>query len=77
MEILEKPHAFVKNQMATGSHTPSFTSALLEKGNLTPEEEFNVKWSALSLYTGGADTVNFHSASRIIIDLTHGVHHTH
>ncbi|KAI5123170.1 hypothetical protein M0805_000871 [Coniferiporia weirii] len=55
-ELADKPHAFVKQQIAAGTAAPSYTSALLEKGNLSPEEEFVVKWSAASLYSGGADT---------------------
>ena len=57
-DLCEKPYAFVKNQMACGTNQPSYVSKLLEKGNLSPEEEFVVKWSALSLYGGGADTVS-------------------
>lgn len=56
-ELAEKPHAFVKHQMAAGTNEPSYTATLLEKGSLSPEEEFVVKWSAASLYSGGADTV--------------------
>ena len=56
-ELVEKPHAFVKQQMAAGVHSHSYTSALLEKGSLTSEEEFVIKYSAASLYAGGADTV--------------------
>ncbi|KAH8113547.1 cytochrome P450 [Phellopilus nigrolimitatus] len=55
-ELAEKPHEFVKQQMAAGTAIPSYTSALLEKGDLSPEEDFVVKWSATSLYSGGADT---------------------
>jgi cytochrome P450 len=60
-ELVEKPYAFVKARMASGDATPCYVSALLEKYDkegtgLTPEQEFAVKWSASSLYTGGADT---------------------
>ncbi|KAL1962244.1 hypothetical protein VTN77DRAFT_9900 [Rasamsonia byssochlamydoides] len=54
--VTEKPYAFVKRQMANGRYEPSYVSQLLEQGDLDPEEEFVVKWSAMSLYTGGADT---------------------
>lgn len=57
METSEKPYAFVKHQIAHGKQKPSYTSKLLEEGKLTTEEESVVKWSAFSLYTGGADTV--------------------
>ncbi|OCB90783.1 cytochrome P450 [Sanghuangporus baumii] len=55
-EFTEVPYAFVKRQLALGIHTPSYTSSRLEKGNLTPEDEFIVKWTAMSIYAGGADT---------------------
>ncbi|EJD06297.1 cytochrome P450 oxidoreductase [Fomitiporia mediterranea MF3/22] len=61
-ELVEKPFAFVKMQVASGVAEPSYVSALLEKydkegtGVLTPEQEHAIKWSASSLYTGGADT---------------------
>ncbi|THG92858.1 hypothetical protein EW145_g8562 [Phellinidium pouzarii] len=42
--------------MASGTAIPSYTSSLLESGNLSAEDEFSVKWSAASLYSGGADT---------------------
>ncbi|THG94402.1 hypothetical protein EW145_g8146, partial [Phellinidium pouzarii] len=44
-ELAEKPHAFVKQQMASGTAIPSYTSSLLESGNLSAEDEFSVKWS--------------------------------
>ncbi|EJC98989.1 cytochrome P450 [Fomitiporia mediterranea MF3/22] len=55
-ELTEVPYAFVKQQMAAGTAALSYTSALLEKGNISPDEEFIIKWSAASLYAGGADT---------------------
>jgi hypothetical protein len=43
---------------ASGSAEPSFTSNLLEpETKLTEEAEFDIKWSAASLYSGGSDTV--------------------
>ncbi|KAF9880651.1 cytochrome p450 oxidoreductase [Colletotrichum karsti] len=54
--VTEKPYAFVKHQTAQGKDVTSFVSHLLRDGDLTPEEDFNTKWSAVSLYTGGADT---------------------
>ncbi|EJC98990.1 cytochrome P450 [Fomitiporia mediterranea MF3/22] len=56
LDFTEIPHAFVKQQMAAGIAAPSYTSVLLEKGNLSPDEEFIIKWSAASLFIGGADT---------------------
>ncbi|KAL1860863.1 hypothetical protein Plec18170_001377 [Paecilomyces lecythidis] len=55
-EAAEKPFAFVKDQMARGQNEMSFLSRLLEQGDMTSEESFVVKWSALSLYAAGADT---------------------
>lgn len=49
----------VKQQMAEKRHTPSYVSESYENlesfGNR--QEEAIIKWSAGSLYTGGADTV--------------------
>ncbi|EGN99071.1 hypothetical protein SERLA73DRAFT_181862 [Serpula lacrymans var. lacrymans S7.3] len=42
--------------MAAGVAPSSFVSNLLEESNLTAHEEHVIKWSAASLYSGGADT---------------------
>lgn len=42
---------------AAGIAPKSFTSDLLQGRILSAEEDHIVKWSALSLYSGGADTV--------------------
>ncbi|KAF8810286.1 cytochrome P450 [Phlegmacium glaucopus] len=55
-KMVEAPHQFVKQQMASGTAEPSFTSRLLEGSHITAEQEHDIKWSALSLYGGGADT---------------------
>ncbi|ESK88635.1 cytochrome p450 [Moniliophthora roreri MCA 2997] len=55
-EMVEQPFQFVKDQVASGTAPVSYTSSLLEEKKLTAEEEFEVKWSAASLYSGGADT---------------------
>ncbi|OCB91350.1 cytochrome P450 oxidoreductase [Sanghuangporus baumii] len=61
-ELVEKPFAFVKMQIANGTAEPSYVASLLEKydkegnGVLSPEQECVIKWSASSLYTGGSDT---------------------
>ncbi|KAF5368055.1 hypothetical protein D9758_004476 [Tetrapyrgos nigripes] len=41
---------------AAGSADMSYTSKLLEGKHLTANDEFDIKWSAASLYSGGADT---------------------
>ncbi|KAH8666067.1 cytochrome P450 [Ilyonectria robusta] len=56
IDVIEKPYAFVKHQMAQGKDDSSFLSRLLESGDDTPQEKFTNKWSAMSLYTAGADT---------------------
>jgi len=47
---------FVKKQMVAGSAEPSFVCDLIEQGDGTADEEFDIKWAAASLYSGGADT---------------------
>ncbi|KAK7427395.1 hypothetical protein QQZ08_006164 [Neonectria magnoliae] len=54
--VTEKPYAFVKDQMVKGKDDSSFLSRLMERGDSSPEEKFTNKWSAMSLYTAGADT---------------------
>ncbi|TDL20089.1 cytochrome P450 [Rickenella mellea] len=54
-DLTDKPHAFVRRQMASGNAIPSYSSALLEM-NPDAEGEFIIKWSAQALYAGGADT---------------------
>ncbi|KAJ2922909.1 hypothetical protein H1R20_g14169, partial [Candolleomyces eurysporus] len=55
--MVDGPHRFVKDQMASGSAEPSFTSNLLgSETKVTEEAEFDIKWSAASLYSGGSDT---------------------
>ncbi|PPQ73581.1 hypothetical protein CVT26_010565 [Gymnopilus dilepis] len=54
--LVEMPHQYVKKQMELGTAKASFTSQLLDSANLTVEEEEDIKWSAASLYSGGADT---------------------
>jgi hypothetical protein len=56
------PYAFVKGQVSRQADNVSFVSKLLlelQQKTKTPtlEEEHIIKWSALSLYTGGSDTV--------------------
>ncbi|KAJ5523658.1 hypothetical protein N7494_010308 [Penicillium frequentans] len=52
------PYEFVRQQMDTSVCVPSFLSNLLQKCEVGPgsEEERIIKWSAGSLYAGGADT---------------------
>lgn len=60
MMVAEKPYAFARRQTEEGRYEPSYLSNLFKTtGCPSPgsEEEFVAKWSAASLYTGGADTV--------------------
>lgn len=54
-ELVDVPFEFVKKQMSTGKALRSFTSAMLEEG-ASAEEQFLIKWTAISLDTGGVDT---------------------
>ncbi|KAJ8086182.1 hypothetical protein PM082_005005 [Marasmius tenuissimus] len=51
-EMVEQPHNYVKQQIAAGTAMPSFSSSLLQNKSLTEEEEFDLKWSTASLYSG-------------------------
>ncbi|KAL4902171.1 hypothetical protein BDW74DRAFT_158711 [Aspergillus multicolor] len=56
---VEKPYQFVLKQMKSGHYSSSYLSNLLSetKGReQTAEEEKVNKWTATSVYTGGADT---------------------
>ncbi|KAJ0116179.1 hypothetical protein J7T55_005125 [Diaporthe amygdali] len=57
-ELGERPMQFVRKKMKEQHFDPSYVSALYEKadGKMSAEEEYVLKWSAASLYTGGADT---------------------
>ncbi|KAH8116638.1 cytochrome P450 [Phellopilus nigrolimitatus] len=56
-EFVERPYAFVKDQMARGTARPSFVSMLLEKAE-SHYDESCIKWSAAGVYGGGADTTS-------------------
>ncbi|KIL00286.1 hypothetical protein PAXRUDRAFT_821829 [Paxillus rubicundulus Ve08.2h10] len=55
-QMVQQPYQFVKDQMAAGTAPESFVSNLLQGRTLSQEEDHIVKWSAASLYGGGADT---------------------
>ncbi|KAG1840822.1 cytochrome P450 [Suillus subalutaceus] len=55
-EMAAAPYKFVKDQMAAGTALKSFSSDLLKGRTVTAEEDHVVKWSAASLFSGGADT---------------------
>ena len=47
---------------------------MLDEKDLTPETEYNIKWSAASLYTGGADTVRIFMSRFLCSRLTETTH---
>ncbi|KAG1889792.1 cytochrome P450 [Suillus fuscotomentosus] len=55
-EMAAIPYKFVKDQMVAGIAPKSFSSDLLKNRTLTAEEDHIVKWSAVSLFSAGADT---------------------
>ncbi|KAH9849090.1 cytochrome P450 [Lenzites betulinus] len=54
-EMCDRPFDFVKQRMAAGTDIPNFTSANLTS-DISPEREDIVKYTATSVYTGGAET---------------------
>ncbi|KAG2033233.1 cytochrome P450 [Suillus americanus] len=55
-EMVSAPHELVKDQMVAGIAPVSFTSNLLEGSDASAEDDYAVKWSSFSLYSGGSDT---------------------
>jgi cytochrome P450 len=59
-DTVNTPYEYVKHQIAEGENNFSFVSKSIEQakseGGLGPEEEHAIKWAAVSLYAGGADT---------------------
>jgi len=55
-QCVEQPYEFVKQQMREKRHQTSFLSQAIENIGTEEDMEFVHKWSALSLFTGGADT---------------------
>ncbi|KAF1943820.1 cytochrome P450 [Clathrospora elynae] len=53
---VEEPYQFVKQQMRSKTAKTSFLSQAIEKIGLDAHMEHIHKWSAVSMYTGGADT---------------------
>lgn len=57
------PYDFVRKRMAGGNYQASYTSDILQSIDESPDEaltsqqEEDIKWSALSLYAGGTDTI--------------------
>ncbi|KAJ2903227.1 hypothetical protein MKZ38_010263 [Zalerion maritima] len=55
-DVTEMPYEFVKEMTKRGRDDGSFLQRLVENGDEEGEERFTNKWSAMSLYTAGADT---------------------
>ena len=61
LSIADRPYAFVKAQMDSGKYKPSYLSNIFNAHGVPQpgsEKETIAKWTAASLYTGGADTVS-------------------
>ncbi|GAB7327630.1 hypothetical protein MBLNU13_g11473t1 [Cladosporium sp. NU13] len=59
-DVVEIPYRFARERMSSGDQRTSFVSKAVEQaaheGTLNTETEHAIKWSAASMYTGGADT---------------------
>lgn len=55
-QTTEQPYEFVKQQMREKKHKTSFLSQAIESIGTDAEMEHIHKWSASSMYLGGADT---------------------
>ncbi|KIJ27490.1 hypothetical protein M422DRAFT_190976, partial [Sphaerobolus stellatus SS14] len=61
-DVLEVPYRTIKDAMVTGTAEQcyvrsSLENAILDKGNLNPQDEETIKQTAAVLYLGGTDTV--------------------
>lgn len=60
LDMVDKPYAFVKQRMEKDRFEPSYLSNLFKAAGYPQpgsEEEHVAKWTAGSLFAGGADTV--------------------
>lgn len=55
-DLTDRPHQYVKSQLAAGTASPSMTSSLIDGQDVTPEEEDMIKWAAFTLYGAGIET---------------------
>jgi cytochrome P450 len=55
-QTVELPYAFAKQQTREKKHTTCYVSQSFKDTGADPLQEHNHKWSAFSLYAGGADT---------------------
>jgi hypothetical protein len=70
-EFKDIPHEFVQAQLAAGKAAPSFVGSNLNRDDCTPELDDLVRWAAVGLYGGGADTVRPHDRTLGTAKLTY------
>ncbi|KZV73581.1 cytochrome P450 [Peniophora sp. CONT] len=56
LKMAQVPFDIVKSQMEDNTAQPSMLSDLLEQSEGTADDIYTIKWSAASMYAGGADT---------------------
>ncbi|KAI7209194.1 putative cytochrome P450 [Hortaea werneckii] len=60
MEVVNEPYTFSKKNLTNQTVRDSFVARAIEQAetetSLGPEDDHAIKWTAASLYTGGADT---------------------
>ena len=56
-ELIAQPYAFVKQQLDQGTNSTSFLSRALELSDGDANEDDINKYTAITLYAGGSDTV--------------------
>lgn len=70
--VMNIPYAFVRQRMDSGKFQPSYLANLFKASGYPPvgsEAELVAKWTAGSLYTGGADTVCLCTPHRPMVQL--------
>ena len=50
--MADVPFDWTMEQRAAGTAEPSFVTDLIEASSGTPQEAFNIKWAAASMYSG-------------------------
>ncbi|KAJ7136875.1 cytochrome P450 [Mycena epipterygia] len=55
-KLVEEPYAYTRAHVQEGVNTPSFCGDALRDENQAKETETDIKWTAMSMYIGSADT---------------------
>lgn len=60
-EFVDRPYELVKERMRNGTAVPCFVTTLLDnirddKGSLDPQRDFDIRWTANSMYSASMDT---------------------